>query len=181
MRHLGLLVALGAAALLAGCGPTLAVHPLYTEKDLVSDMPLEGKWTETEDKEVWNVRKLGASYEAEAPGSSNPEKVEFYVVRLGELRFLDITTAAPPSLAVPGHMFTKVWMEGEELRLQVLDSDWLKQKIRETGFPSVELADQQLILTAPTRELQKFVLLYAAEPKAYASEVGKFRRVRSAP
>jgi len=166
---------------MAGCGPTLAVHPLYTEKDLVSDMPLEGKWTEIEDKVVWNVRKLGASYEAEAPGSSDSEKVEVHVVRLGELRFLDITPAAPSSLSIPGHMFTKVWMEGEELRLQLLDSDWLQQKIRETRFPFVELADHQLILTAPTRELQKFVLLYAAEPKAYGSEVGKFQRVRSAP
>jgi hypothetical protein len=78
-------------------------------------------------------------------------------------------------------MIAKVWMEGEELRIQVLDSDWLKQKIRESGFPHVEVEDEQVILTAPTPELQKFTLLYAAEPKAFGSDVGKFHRVRSAP
>jgi hypothetical protein len=71
-------------------------------------------------------------------------------------------------------------MEKEELRIQVLDSEWLRQKIRDTGAPHVEVEDEQVILTAPTPELQKFVALYSAEPKAYESDVGKFRRVQPA-
>jgi hypothetical protein len=181
MKIISLLVALAVATLMTGCGPTLSLHPLYTDKDLVSDLPLEGKWTDAEAEEVWAVRKSGDGYEATSPGASDPEKVEIHVVRLGELRFLDITSKGSPSLAVPGHMFAKVWMAGEELRIQVLDCDWLKQKIRESGFPHVELEDEQVILTAPTPELQKFALLYAAEPKAFGSDMGKFHRVRSAP
>jgi hypothetical protein len=103
------------------------------------------------------------------------------VVRLGDSRFLDITSKDTPSLAVPAHMIARVWMEKEELRLQVLDSEWLRQKIRDTGVPHLEVEDEQVILTAPTQELQKFVLLYSAEPRAFESDVGRFRRVQPAP
>lgn len=181
MRNLTLAIALAAAALTIGCGPTLAVHPVYTDKDLVSDLPLEGQWKETDDQEVWTVHKFGNGFEASAEGTSDPEKVLLHVARLGEFRFLDIASKDTPSLAIPAHMIARVWMEKEELRLQVLDSEWLRQKIRDTGAPHFEAEDEQVILTAPTPDLQKFVLLYAAEPKAYESDVGKFRRVQPAP
>jgi len=107
--------------------------------------------------------------------------VLLHEVRLGDIRFLDITSKDTPSLALPAHMIARVWMEKEELRIQVLDSEWLRQKIRDTGVPHLEVEDEQVILTAPTQDLQKFVLLYAAEPKAYESDIGKFRRVRPGP
>ncbi len=162
---------------MSGCGPTLALHPLYTDKELVADMPLEGKWGEAEDEEVWTISRSGTAYQAVSSGKSESEKVDIRIVRLGETRFLDIASTEVPSLAVAGHMFCKAWMDGEELRLQVMDSEWLRQKIRETGLPFLELEGDQMLLTAPTKELQKFVMLYAAEPKAFGSEVGKFRRV----
>jgi hypothetical protein len=180
MRYLPLSIALAAVALMSGCGPTLALHPVYTDKDLVSDLPLEGQWKESDDQEVWTVRKFGNGFEAFAEGSGDPEKVVLHMLRLGEFRFLDITSKDTPSLAIPAHMIARVWTEKEELRIQVLDSEWLRQKIRDTGAPHVEVEDEQVILTAPTPELQKFVALYSAEPKAYESDVGKFRRVQPA-
>jgi hypothetical protein len=181
MKIISLLVALAAVTLMTGCGPTLSLHPLYTDKDLASDLPLEGKWADAEGDEVWTIHKSGDGFEGASPSTSDPEKVGIHVVRLGELRFLDITSKDTSSLDIPGHLFAKVWMVGEELRVQALDSDWVKQKIRETGFPHVEMEDEQVILTAPTPELQKFVALYANEPKAFESDVGKFHRVRSTP
>jgi hypothetical protein len=181
MRYLPLSIALASVALLSGCGPTLSLHPVYTDKDLVSDLPLEGQWKETDDQEVWTISKFGNGFEASAPSSSDPEKVLLHEVRLGDIRFLDITSKDTPSLALPAHMIARVWMEKEELRIQVLDSEWLRQKIRDTGVPHLEVEDEQVILTAPTQDLQKFVLLYAAEPKAYESDIGKFRRVRPGP
>lgn len=178
MKIISLLVALAAVTLMTGCGPTLSLHPLYADKDLASDLPLEGKWADAENEEVWTISKSGDGFEGTSPGNSDPEKVGIHVVRLGEFRFLDIISKDTSSLDIPGHLFVKVWRVGEELRVQALDSDWLKQKIRETGLPHVELEDEQVILTAPTPELQKFVALHANEPKAFESDVGKFHRVR---
>lgn len=177
MKSLLLLVALISVVGMTGCGPTLSLHPLYTDKEVVSDLPLEGKWTDEDAKEVWSVSKSKDHYEAVQLGNGNSEKYELHVVRLEQLRFLDITDNDTPSLAIPGHMIVKIWMEGEQLRIQAMDTDWLKQKIRETGFPYVEV-DKQILLTAPTPQLQKFILLYANEPKALDSEVGRFHRLR---
>jgi len=77
--------------------------------------------------------------------------VLLHEVRLGDIRFLDITSKDTPSLALPAHMIARVWMEKEELRIQVLDSEWLRQKIRDTGVPHLEVEDEQVILTAPRR------------------------------
>jgi hypothetical protein len=98
------------------------------------------------------------------------------LVRLGEHRFLDLTSKNTPSLSIPGHLFAKVSVTGDELQIQMMDSKWLEQKARETGFPYVE-ADKQVILTAPTSDLQKFVLLHAADPDAFES-AEKLHRVR---
>lgn len=174
MRLTLLLIAATGALLSTGCGPTLSVHPLYEDRDIVSDLPLEGLWTDQDAKEIWDVRKSNTGYEA----GNKEEKLRLQVVRLGDLRFLDITCCQDASLAIPGHLIAKVWMEGEELCAQAMDTDWLKQKVRETGFPNMELSkDKQMILTAPTPLLQKFVQLYANEPRAF-SEITRFHRVR---
>lgn len=174
MKLMLLMVAAAGTLLTTGCGPTLSLHPLYTEKDVVADLPIEGMWTDEDAREVWVVKKRADGFEVRSDG----EKLELRLVRLGELRFLDITCRDEPSLAIPGHLIAKVWMEGEELCAQGMDTDWLKQKVRETGFPNVELSgSKQMILTAPTDALRKFVLLYANEPKAF-EETARFHRVR---
>lgn len=176
MRYILMMAALAAAALTTGCGVTLSVHPLYTDKDLASDPQLEGKWTDDEAKDIWTVRKDGDVYVAICSSEKDSEAVEMRLVRLGEYHFLDLTSKNPPSLAIPGHLFAKVSVMGDELEIQLMDSKWLDQKVRETGFPYVE-ADKQVILTAPTSELQKFVLLHAADPGAFPDSE-RLHRVR---
>jgi hypothetical protein len=176
MRSILMIAALAAAALATGCGVTLSVHPLYAEKDLASDLQLEGKWTDDEAKDIWAVRKDGDVYVATCPTDKDSEPIEMRLVRLGEHRFLDLTSKNTPSLSIPGHLFAKVSVTGDELQIQMMDSKWLEQKARETGFPYVE-ADKQVILTAPTSDLQKFVLLHAADPDAFES-AEKLHRVR---
>ncbi len=174
MKLTVLLIAAAGAMLTTGCGPTLSMHPLYADKDVVTDLPLEGMWTDEDAREIWGVKKTADGYETQ----KEEEKFELRLVRLGEFRFLDITCRDEPTVAIRGHLIAKVWMEGEELCAQTMDTDWLKQKVRETGFPHVEVSGKkQMILTAPTDLLQKFVLLYANEPKAF-EETTRFHRVR---
>lgn len=168
------LILLAGVALLTGCGPTLSVHPLYTEKDLVSDLPLEGTWTDDKGEGMFTVRKSGNGFEVlytERSDSASAQKLDVHLLRLRDFRFVDVAPRQESPLSIPGHLFAKVWMEGSQLHVAIMDSDWLKQKIVDSGFPahraSGEDRGKQIILTAPTEELQKFVLWYAAEEKAF--------------
>ena len=157
---------LASTVLMTGC-LTLSVYPLYTAKDLVTDIPLEGKWTDPTAKEIWEFSKGGDTYVATSPTDSHPEPVTLHVVRLGDQRFLDLTANETPSLAVEGHLFGKVWVKGDELRIQLMSSTWLEKKAREAGLAFLELPNKDLLLTAPTADLQKLVLRYADDPAAY--------------
>jgi hypothetical protein len=161
---------------MTGC-LTLAVYPLYTAADLVADLPIEGTWTDAEAKEVWEIRKNGDAYSIVCTTDSKSEPVEARLLRLGEQRFLDLTAKDTPSLAVAGHFFARVRMSKEELEVQLMDSGWLEGKARETGLASLDLPDKELLLTAPTAELRKFVLRYAGDPGAF-EKVTSFHRPR---
>ena len=176
MKSILTIAALAAAALMTGCGVTLSVNPLYTEKDQASDLELEGRWTDDEAKDIWDVRKEEQRYLATCITDRDVEAIEIRVVRLGEDRFLDLTSKNTPSLAVPGHLFAKARMSGEELQLQVMNQKWVEKKVREAGFPYVETGGG-LLLTGSTAALQKFVLLHAGEAEAF-EEAERLHRVR---
>lgn len=176
MRNPLLPVVLACTLSMTGC-LTLSVYPLYTAKDLVTDPLLEGKWTDPEDKDVWEIRRNGDAYVATCPTDKTSEPVEMRLVRLGEQRFLDLTSRDTPSLAVAGHLFGKVSIAGEELSIQLMASSWLEKKVREIGFPCLELPDRDVLLTAPTADLQKLVQRYASDVEAFEKPT-KLRRVR---
>ncbi|MDX1941443.1 MAG: hypothetical protein SFU99_12875, partial [Saprospiraceae bacterium] len=67
------------------------------------------------------------------------------------------------------HSFARVEFKNRQVIIRFFDYDFLKtlfeqQKIR---LKHERLSNDNIVLTAPTEELQKFVLKYADEPKAY--------------
>jgi hypothetical protein len=176
MRNALLLVVLACVIPMTGC-LTLSVYPLYTAKEVVTDLPLEGKWMDTAHQETWEIRKGGDVYIANSPGDDEDEPVEMRLVRLGERHFLDLTANDTPSLAISAHMFAKVWVVGDDLHIQTMDSAWLEKKVRDSGLAFVELPDKDVLLTAPTAELQKLVLRYADDREAFGEQV-TLHRVR---
>jgi hypothetical protein len=170
MRNALLLVVLACVLPMTGC-LTLSVYPLYTANDLVADLPLEGKWMDPDKKETWEIRKGGDGYVAVNPTDEKSEPVEMHLVRLGDRRFLDLTSNNTPSLAIAAHLFAKVWMTGEDLHIESMDSDWLEKKARDSGLAFVELPDKELLLTVPTAGLQKLVLRYADDAGAFNDPV----------
>jgi hypothetical protein len=165
MKLTALLGILAGAAVMTGCGPVLSIHPLYTQEDLVSDIPLEGTWAEQDDNQVWQIHKSGDGYEA--INAATAERFSVHLLRLKGVRFLDITSRSE-GLAIPGHLFAKVWMEDGALRIAMMKDDWLKQMAQDgLGPQSVMDPDKDVILTAPTRELQDFVMLHADDTNAF--------------
>jgi hypothetical protein len=181
MRFTLLLAVLAGVAGMTGCAPAVAIHPLYTTQDLVSDLPLEGTWS-VKDGEIWQIHKSGDGYDVAAVHTGNSIEVSKYnvhLLRLKESEFFDVISKPDPEIGVAGHLFGKIRMEGDELYVSLIDETWLKHLVEAGLAPrSITGEGQQIVLTAPTSELQRFILRHAADPGAWDDDNDALHRVR---
>jgi hypothetical protein len=172
---------LAGVAAMTGCAPNVAIHPLYTTQDLVSDLPLEGTWTAS-DSQIWQIGKSGDGYDVvtvQTGDSAQVSKYTVHLLRLKEYEFVDVASKSDPDVGVAGHLFGKVRMEGDVLFVSTLNESWLKHMVETGQAPqSTPGEGQQIILTAATSELQKFILLHAADPDAWDDDDEGLHRVR---
>jgi len=183
MRRRQILLVFGMALLVAGC-VVPSLHPLFTEKDLVFDPALVGTWAEEDQEETWIFLKSGdKAYDLIHTAQGLPVKYQAHLGRLGEFRFLDVYPREPEVKndfyklhLIPVHTFWRIWMEGDLLRIAMLDPDWLKNMIAQKKVKIAhERLENRILLTASTQKLQKFVLQYAEDVKAFP-DPGKFHR-----
>lgn len=211
-KRAGLLVAsLGLGVVLAGCegGLSGSLRPLYTEKEVVFDPGLVGKWqwgsdtggfswtfVADEDNTYYTLTAEGrvetATTEELAPTEAEEPEVSLYeahLVSLGMYTFLD-TYPAPEEEDrkilkqydyIGLHDQYLISRDGDELRVSVLDDEWLEERILEGDvLPRIAKIDTEYVLTGTTRELQKFFLCAAADPDAF-TELVTFTRVPPKP
>jgi hypothetical protein len=172
MRNVLSLALLGAGLLITGCGDLLSLHALYTEQDNVFDPALEGRW-ENKD-ELLIVQRESPGYIATLQSKKTPSELLKYEVRLVEIkgvRFADIL----PVDAV-GHMFVRVRVTDDQLRIAFFDTKWLRQQVPHEEADVAE-GKKQAMLTAHTPELRSLVARYASEPKAFDDGM-EFRRMK---
>ena len=171
--------------LAAGCLP-VSIEPLYTDKDLILDPAIVGKWANPEDKEAW----LFESAEGKAYGLSHTDgegrvaQFKAHLLSLKGTRFLDIY---PEDLGselnwlaacnlVPGHVFFKIEVSEDELRLVPMQLEWLdnylKAHPKAIAHKDLGQDDGRILITASTAALQKFVLKHAGNPEAFDSDNG---------
>jgi len=191
MRLMKILVISVIALFMVDCLVT-SIHPLYTEKDLVFMPELLGTW---ENDELWTFEKMGkTAYELTIKESSESEGIQEYeetgvyeahLAKLGKFLFLDlfpderkIEEYEDEIHMVPVHSIWRIWIEKDVMRLTWLDNDWLEKMIdgNKVNIAHVRLEDR-VVLTAPTKELQKFVLKYAEDTDAFP-EPDEFQRLK---
>ncbi|MFN7120369.1 MAG: hypothetical protein ACK4TA_26520 [Saprospiraceae bacterium] len=175
------------AITLPGCIASL--HPLYTKDTIAFRNELLGNWDEYESSGEWKFEKLTNSNEL--PGYalthnsmglfSKESKSARYVarlVKLNEYYFLDITRwlsdeeqkiLGDLSPVLPTHTFAKIEITKNKLTLHFFDNEWLEQLFEQQKIriKHETLEDDVIVLTASSAELQKFVLKYVNEEKAY--------------
>ena len=164
MRRIKFFTALGIALLLAGCVQSL--HPLFSDEDLFFEPTLIGTWA-GESGNLWTFLKSGEkAYELIYTEKKTPAKFSARLGRLGNFLFLDLRPEMPDmqndlqqAHMLATHTFSRVWMEGDTLRLAMLEHDWLKKMIDQKKLKiKHERLGDQILLTASTKGLQKFVL-----------------------
>ncbi len=80
---------------------------------------------------------------------------------------------------MPVHTFAKVEIENDEIKIYRFDQEWLDDlfKQRKVRIKHEETSDGQIILTAPTSDLQKFFEKYANDEKAYLDPIILHRNI----
>lgn len=171
-----------------------SIHPLYTAKDIVFMPELLGTWIgEDEAGDLWIFEQSGKNaYELTIKESSESEGIQEYeetgiyethLVKLGKFLFLDlypdertIEEYEDEIHLVPTHSIWRIWIEKDVIRLAWLANDWLEEMIdkKKIKIAHVRLEDR-VVLTVPTKDLQKFVLKYAEDTDAFP-EPGEMHR-----
>jgi hypothetical protein len=175
MRTIRILLVFGIALLFSGC-VVPSLHPLFTEKDLVFDPALIGTWVEENEKETWTFQKAGDhTYDLFYEGEGDSAEFEAHLLRLGKFEFLDIYPEEPDIKndfckfhLILTHTFSRIWIDGDTLRTAMLNPQWLEDMIARRNVKIAhERLDDRIVLTASTKELQKFILKYAEDINAF--------------
>jgi hypothetical protein len=185
------------ALLLTGCF-VKSLHPFYKEGDIIFKKELIGTWTD-KDSSVWKIeqgtRSPGLLKPAQPDNSyllTLTEKKGTSVFRvtmfqLGGKQFLDFypeeVECANDMMAshlVPMHTVARVELNGGKLVIRWYNEEWLMELFRQNKIriahekipvdPGSTNGDFQVVLTAPTDELQKFMLKYSDDPEAFKND-----------
>jgi len=182
------------AALLGGCVPVMSLHPLYTEKDVLFEEKLLGSWVNDPNNPTttWEFKRPDESkkvYQLICLDKEDKKGLfDVYLVKLESKFFLDLHPGQLPCgqiddpekvewlynvfFLVPAHTFIKIDSIEPQLRMRLTDDDDMKKLLAEDpNVVKYELADDKLILTASTRELQAFVLKYADDSRVFSNEI----------
>ncbi len=191
------------AVLLGGCVP-ISLHPLFTDKDIVFEEKLLGVWIQepNDSQTIWEFRRadeMPNAYRLTCTDKDN-KKGSFvaHLVKLKKQLFLDIYPDKLPSepqepnkgqqweynslFWIPAHTFVKVSSIGLQVKLQSMNYDKLKELLerepKTVGHSIIKDGDsERLVLTAPTKKLQAFVLKYADDKNVFADEIVLCRRI----
>ncbi|MBN1804866.1 MAG: hypothetical protein JW837_06415 [Sedimentisphaerales bacterium] len=188
------------AALLGGCLPVVSLHPLYTEKDLIFEQKLLGKWVDDPNnpETTWRfsrIEEMEKAYGLEFfDGEGKKGSFIAHLVRLQSdgtpkktMLFLDVFPAQMPweiedpnkvelpynaLFLMPVHTFIKIDSIEPDLKMRLTNEEDMKKLLAEKPS-AVEhtFIEKRLILTASTKELQNFLLKYADDERVFKNEI----------
>ncbi len=187
------------AVLLGGCIPVMSLHPLFTEEALVFEEKLLGTWVDDANG-TWEFKHPDESKKVyELVFCDDKGKKGLFVVHLVKLEnrlFLDVYPSKFPGeqgsnepeweynmlFFLPVHTFIKIESIEPQLKMRLTDDDEMEKLLKEDpNAVKYELADDKLILTASTKELQAFVLKYADDSRVFSDAIVYSRKKTKDP
>ena len=188
-----LVIALGLAALLStSCVPS--IQRLIEEGDAVEEPRLVGTWVDgkggdyrrlpagetTDESRLVLKAREDRAYDMEVLDEDGTVD-ETYIVRVARFSsgtFLEMVPADKACWDVNSDLvryvrtsnFYRIKLEGDVLHYEFFDTDWLKKKLdsHAINLPHV-VVDDNVVLTASSKQLQRFVERHADDPGAMRS------------
>jgi hypothetical protein len=163
-----------ATVLLTGCGDLLSVEGLANKGNAVFDPTLVGSWNAGDavvmvqagdDVQSGNAQSYRISWLG-AEGTQTPQivRMEGRLVKLGDQRILDLTASDPGAFAIPCHVFLRIRPVKEGLKVQFVDSKWIRQQVPSSLASFMQ--DNHPVLTAPAPEIEAFFLKFGFDERA---------------
>ncbi|MCX7605060.1 MAG: hypothetical protein N2036_13365, partial [Bryobacteraceae bacterium] len=141
MRRITL--AVSALLVLSGCESVDFFRPLFTERDLVREPGLSGEWrgpegvltvsAYPEDPQcpAWRFQP-GDRLRLEGDLWDWRFKARACLVRLGGVLYADVVVVRP---GIPSHNLLRVEAKGEQLRISLLDQEWMVKQLKAGALP----------------------------------------------
>jgi hypothetical protein len=179
------------AGVLCGCVPSL--HCLFTDKDLVFEEKLLGIWAEDNSEETWEFKRYSDEVDKryKLTYTDSDSQAGEFVAKLGkldEMMFLDLYPGDADINAndfykhhlLGVHTFMKIEQIEPTLQMRMMNTDKMKEML-EAGpnlikHEILEERDSQILLTASTKELQRFMIEHAKD-KGLFDEPSDMRRL----
>jgi len=187
MRNiLKIFVIVGIALALTACAP--ALHPFFTDKDVVFNESLLGVWID-DSGGTCKFTQSGDNYYELLVLDEEPVRFEARLIELGGVRFLDLypkplgkDIGLYPENFVPAHTLARVAIGKDSISIAMMDGGWLKRLSdqNQLDLAHERINDDMIALTAPTRELQAFALKNADNKDAFgeAAVLHRFHPVK---
>lgn len=182
MRTKKVVFCLLAVVVLGGCFPLLSsLHPLYTDDTIVFEERLVGKWADGD--VIWQFNRDGENAYKLRIVDDNSKEGYFnaHLVQLENMLFLDIFPDGSTLEGnqdfylihlLPMHTFIKVEQTEPNLVLRMMDVDKVYEVLKnDPNLLKHEVTENDdLVLTAATQDLQKFVVEYANTEGVFGDE-----------
>jgi len=179
------------------------IHPIFTEKDIVFKPELLGRWEMKKGKDILQITSLAKETGIDLPGKisaikdkgyliSNPDedgKFIGFLARIGKHLYFDfypieseVNEKADEFFMqhfVKRHISYRVDIGEDSFGLSQMDGDFLENLITQKKIRIRHEIDDGggIIITAPTEEIQKYIVKYGDDPGAYQSEKTIYQRV----
>jgi hypothetical protein len=182
---MGMVLALAGVAA-AGCDDggnpfVVSLQPFYTKVDLEADPGLSGTWRDKEG-DVSFAFEAGAEKDyalvvKETDGErETSSEFEAHLMHLGGWWFIDLFPKNKSGEEefyrvhfFRGHSIARVELGQDSMQMAFLSASWLRARIDEKSIDTPhERADETLLLTGTTEEVQELAYLYANDEKAFA-------------
>lgn len=180
------LVFVSVVFLISGC-VVVNLNPLYREKDLVSTPDLSGSWTTNDEDHGKGIltffKNTNGTYETIEIDKSDKQRAKYLcgLVKLKGQFFLDVKIIEGGDAYksfINSRLIARITFHNDKFKMEFLDEDWLKEQLA-TGKLKIAhvLKDDDLILTAPTPDLQRFISGIAEDKNAFPAESNYFYRL----
>jgi hypothetical protein len=173
------------AAFLSGCA-TYSLHPFYKPDENTLEPGLVGAWMAVDKTKITIEANKDETYEAEVMDSDSNSCYRYTVrlIRVGNNLFADSILEEEslsgkdfnlPYGVAPLHFLYKVSLNGDTLRMSLLNHDWLVKQFQakrisvahEYMDESADPQDSNILLTASSADLQKFIQQIGDNPDAF--------------
>ena len=161
-----------------------SLYPFYTAETIILDENLEGSWSDS------GYSKNGeCSYQLLSEKDKDDNFYHFticedgisstfdvHLVKIGEYTYFDFYPdrsnigkgGITDFYLMPTHSISKVNISENSLSMESINVEWLEDLFKQRKIRiKHEKVEEEIILTASSKDLQKFILKYADEEKAF--------------